>query len=76
MQKDIEIFLSSVLTPREKGVVTLYLGIMKKRGYSFEEIAFAFGLSKERIRQIYKQAINKLREHPNKDILRSYIGKK
>lgn len=50
----------SVLTPKEKEIIEMRFGLKGTRNYSLREIAEKFDLSKERIRQIERNAIKKL----------------
>lgn len=53
------------LTPREKKVVELRFGLRDGRSWTLEEVGDEFQLTRERIRQIERQAIRKLR-HPSR----------
>ena len=54
----------SYLEGREKTIIQMAYGLNEKhRDYSNEEIATALGISTERVRQIRKAAINKMKEH-------------
>ena len=53
------------LEPRESEVLNLYYGLDSDRAHTLEEIGTRFGLTRERVRQIKQQAINKLR-HTNR----------
>ncbi len=50
----------SVLSPKEKEILEMRFGLKGERNYSLREIAEKFNLSKERIRQIERAAIEKL----------------
>lgn len=54
--------LLSMLPPRQARVLRLHYGMADGRRYSFEQIGTALGVSKERARQIEKQAIDRLKE--------------
>lgn len=54
--------LLSTLTPRQQEVLRLYFGIEDGNAYSLEEIGKQLGISKERARQIKRQAIARLQE--------------
>jgi RNA polymerase sigma factor (sigma-70 family) len=55
---------TSYLEGREKTIIQMAYGLNKKhRDYSNEEIATALGISTERVRQIRKSAIEKMKEH-------------
>ena len=53
----------ATLTPREEKVIRMRLGIGEATDYTLEEVGEAFGLTRERIRQIEAKALKKLR-HP------------
>ena len=53
----------STLTPREEKVVRMRLGIGEETDFTLEEVGNAFGLTRERIRQIEAKALKKL-QHP------------
>ncbi len=53
----------ATLTPREEKVIRMRLGIGEATEYTLEEVGDAFGLTRERIRQIEAKALKKLR-HP------------
>jgi RNA polymerase primary sigma factor len=60
LKKEIEKTLSS-LKKREAEVIRLYFGINQEKAYTLEEIGKMLGLTRERIRQIKKKAIFRLR---------------
>lgn len=51
------------LTTRESQIIQLRFGLRGKGPYTLEEVGKKFGVTRERIRQIEKQALHKLR-HP------------
>ena len=53
----------STLTPREEKVIRMRLGIGENTDFTLEEVGDAFGLTRERIRQIEAKALRKL-QHP------------
>jgi len=59
--KEIREVLSS-LSPREQKVLRMRFGIDQETEYTLEEVGVSFGLTRERIRQIEKEAIHKLRK--------------
>jgi len=61
------------LSPREEGVLKFRFGIDGKPTQTLKTIGGWFGVSKERIRQIEKTAINKLRHHKQLDQLRCFV---
>ncbi len=53
------------LTPRERQMIQLFVGWDEKEELNMSEIGREMGLSRERIRQILRQALGKLRKFPN-----------
>ena len=51
------------LTPRQREVLMLRFGFQQQKPLSLGEIGELLGLSRERIRQLEKQALNKLKRH-------------
>jgi RNA polymerase primary sigma factor/RNA polymerase nonessential primary-like sigma factor len=60
------------LTEREREVVNLRFGLGDGRARTLEEIGHEFGLSRERIRQIEKASLGKLRDPERSRSLRDY----
>jgi RNA polymerase primary sigma factor/RNA polymerase nonessential primary-like sigma factor len=60
------------LTEREREVVNLRFGLGDGRARTLEEIGHEFGLSRERIRQIEKASLGKLRDPERSRTLRDY----
>ncbi len=48
--------------PRDVRVLLLNLGLCDGRKYSFEEIGVAWGVTRERVRQLRDRALRRLRE--------------
>jgi RNA polymerase nonessential primary-like sigma factor len=63
--------LMDALTPRQKEVLMLRFGFCNEKPLSFGEIGELLGLSRERIRQVEQQAVQKLRRHRTQ--LREYL---
>jgi len=59
----------SSLSPREQKVLRMRFGIDQETEYTLEEVGLSFGLTRERIRQIEKEAIHKLRKPIQKQLL-------
>jgi len=63
----------TTLSPREEKIIRLRFGIGEDGEYTLEEIGKRFHVSRERIRQIEKKALNRLRHSSRKDRLRFFI---
>jgi RNA polymerase primary sigma factor len=63
-----------VLIARERTIISLRFGIDQPRAYTLEEIGREFGLSRERIRQIEVQAVQKLRRPVRSQALREFVN--
>ena len=63
----------SSLTPREEKVLRMRYGIEVRCDHTLEEVGKCFAVTRERIRQIEAQAINKLRHPTRSGELRSFI---
>lgn len=63
----------STLSPREEKIIRLRFGIGEDGEYTLEEIGKRFNVSRERIRQIEKKALNRLRHSSRKERLRFFI---
>ncbi len=62
------------LSEREREVIRLRFGLDDGRQRTLDEIGREFGLSRERIRQIEKGTMNKLREPDRTERLREYVS--
>lgn len=63
----------STLTPREEIIIRKRYGIGEKHRYTLHEIGKTFGVSRERIRQIEKNAMNKLQHPSRRKTLREFL---
>ena len=61
------------LSKREEKIVRLRFGIGEKAEYTLEEIGKRFNVSRERIRQIEKKALNRLRHSSRRDKLKYFL---
>lgn len=61
------------LTPREARILRLRFGLQNGRSHTLEEIGQKFGLTRERIRQIEKHALRKLRHPRRARSLKDYL---
>jgi RNA polymerase primary sigma factor len=64
----------SELTPRQSHILRLRFGLGGGEPHTLEEIANKFGLSRERIRQLEKEALRRLRHPRLAHNLRDYLG--
>ncbi len=64
--------LLSTLSPREEKIIRLRFGIGEDSEYTLEEIGKRFGVSRERIRQIEKKALSRLRQITKKEHYKYY----
>jgi RNA polymerase primary sigma factor len=63
----------STLTERERAVIRLRYGLDDDRQRTLDEVGREFGLSRERIRQIEKMTLLKLRRPDNVSALQDYV---
>jgi RNA polymerase sigma factor (sigma-70 family) len=61
------------LTEREAGIIVLRFGLIDNIPKTLEEIGNIYGLSRERIRQIERKTMDKLRHPSRSDVLRDYL---
>ena len=73
LREDIEELLTS-LTPREARVLALRYGLMDGHSYTLKEVGEKFGLTRERIRQIENEALQRLRHPQRSRKLRDYLN--
>jgi RNA polymerase primary sigma factor len=64
----------STLTERERDVIKLFFGIGVPYAMTLEDIGEEFGLTRERVRQIKDNAINKLRSSSRNKSLKAYLA--
>ncbi|MGL1931159.1 MAG: sigma-70 family RNA polymerase sigma factor [Desulfotalea sp.] len=62
----------SSLTPREATILKMRYGIFEKREHTLEEVGKCFSVTRERIRQIEAQAIEKLKHPARSDDLKIF----
>ena len=63
--QDVTAEILSTLTPREERVLRMRFGVGGAKDFTLEEVGLAFGVTRERIRQIEAKALRKLR-HPTR----------
>lgn len=63
----------SLLTPREEQIIKMRFGIGYESTYTLDEIGKKLSLTRERIRQLEKQALRKLAESEKREVLESFL---
>lgn len=63
----------ATLSPREEKIIRLRFGIGEDAEYTLEEIGKRFNVSRERIRQIEKKALNRLRHSSRREKLKFFL---
>ena len=61
------------LPPREAQILRLRYGLEDGRVYTLEEVGQTIGVTRERVRQLEAQALNRLRQSSAHVILRDYL---
>ncbi len=64
----------SGLPPREVRILQLRYGLLDGRAYTLDEVGRKMGVTRERVRQIEVQALNRLRAPSIRRKLRDYLG--
>ena len=72
-RKEVERALHN-LTPREEKVIRLRFGIGERRDHSLEEVGRELSVTRERIRQIERDAIKKLRSGTARERLKTLVA--
>ncbi len=66
----LEEVIKEILTPREAIILILHRGLFGAPVCTFAELAFIFGISKQRAQQIEARAVKKLKTYcKNKDVI-------
>jgi RNA polymerase primary sigma factor len=73
LRGDVENVLQG-LTAREQRVLELRYGLRGHRAYTLKEVGKIFGLTRERVRQIEKEALRKLRHPTRAQMLKAYLN--
>jgi RNA polymerase primary sigma factor len=74
MRQEVWEVLGTVLTEREKDVISLRYGLVTSHPCTLEEVGGMFNLSRERVRQIQSKAMRKLRRPQVAEQLKSWLG--
>ena len=73
LKEDINAVLST-LTDKEREVIEYRFGLNGRRAMSLKEIGDRFSLTKERIRQIEKNALKRLTQQNRSELLEAYVA--
>ncbi|MCL2682819.1 MAG: RNA polymerase sigma factor RpoD/SigA [Bacteroidales bacterium] len=73
LAREIERSLAT-LTEKERDVLYLFYGIGHGHGYTLDEIAIKFDLTRERVRQIKEKAIRRLKTSSRSKHLKAFLG--
>ena len=65
--------LKKILNNQEKEIISLRFGIPDDNNMTLEQVGKNLGLTRERVRQIEKRALIKLRDHPSLKFLKDYL---
>ena len=65
--------LRRVLNDQEKKIISLRFGFPDGNNMTLEQVGKNLGLTRERVRQIEKKALIKLRDHPSLKFLKDYL---
>jgi len=65
--------LKMVLNDQEKKIISLRFGLSDDNNRTLEQIGKNLGLTRERVRQIEKRALNKLKNHPTVGLMKSFL---
>ncbi len=65
--------LKRILNNQEKKIISLRFGIPDGNNMTLEQVGKNLGLTRERVRQIEKKALNKLQNHPSVSFLKDYL---
>ena len=64
--------LGRILSNQEKQVISLRFGIPDGNDMTLEQVGKNLGLTRERVRQIEKKALNRLQGHPSLKFFKSF----
>jgi len=73
LKEQLHVILKS-LSERERGVLEMRFGLQDGEAHTLEEVGRAFGVTRERVRQIESKALRKLRHPGHRRKLRDFLG--
>jgi RNA polymerase primary sigma factor len=73
LKEQLRIILDS-LSDRERAVLEMRFGLRDGESHTLEEVGKAFGVTRERVRQIESKALRKLRHPGHRRKLRDFLG--
>jgi RNA polymerase primary sigma factor len=73
LKEQLRIILDS-LSDRERSVLEMRFGLRDGESHTLEEVGKAFGVTRERVRQIESKALRKLRHPGHRRKLRDFLG--
>jgi len=63
----------SILNKKERDILVLFFGLGQAHGYTLDEIAVEFKITRERVRQIKDRALKRLKQTAKTEQLQSYL---
>jgi RNA polymerase primary sigma factor len=73
LKEQLHVILKS-LSERERAVLEMRFGLQDGEAHTLEEVGRAFGVTRERVRQIESKALRKLRHPGHRRKLRDFLG--
>ena len=73
LKEQLHVILKS-LSDRERAVLEMRFGLKDGEAHTLEEVGQAFGVTRERVRQIESKALRKLRHPGHRRKLRDFLG--
>ena len=73
LKEQLHVILNS-LSERERAVLEMRFGLKDGESHTLEEVGRAFGVTRERVRQIESKALRKLRHPGHRRKLRDFLG--
>jgi len=73
LREDLQQFMTTHLTDRQRMVLSCRFGLEDKQALSLDQVGDILNLSRERVRDIEKKSLRKLRLRRHREILKDYI---